>query len=224
MVVIRLLHLSGTHAEVTMKLHSYVVRYDSGFAPNPFYGYCSLATCKPKIRSGAAVGDFLLGSGSADKSIGRGGHLVYAMRVTEALNFTQYDTDPRFQNKKPYRHGSRKQSCGDNIYYNVDVNGIWQQRDSFHSNEDGTQRSDHTAKDTNTNRVLISNEYVYFGGYGPAIPNDFRNFKGVDICRQGVGYKSHTDIELIEAFTSWIRSLGVTGYQSAPYEWRSLRG
>ena len=32
------------------RIYSYVVRYDSGFAPNPFYGYCTLATCKPDIR------------------------------------------------------------------------------------------------------------------------------------------------------------------------------
>ena len=35
------------------RVHSYVVRYDSGFAPNPFYEYCTLATCKPNIRKGA---------------------------------------------------------------------------------------------------------------------------------------------------------------------------
>ena len=32
-----------------MKLYSYIVARDFGFAPNPFYGFCTLATCKPKI-------------------------------------------------------------------------------------------------------------------------------------------------------------------------------
>jgi hypothetical protein len=41
------------------RIYSYVVRYDSGFAPNPFYGYCTLATCKPDIRRGAEVGDLV---------------------------------------------------------------------------------------------------------------------------------------------------------------------
>lgn len=31
-------------------LFSYIVRWDHGFAPNPFHGICSLATCKPGIR------------------------------------------------------------------------------------------------------------------------------------------------------------------------------
>lgn len=42
------------------RIYSYVVRYDSGFAPNPFYGYCTLATCKPDIRRAAEVGDWLV--------------------------------------------------------------------------------------------------------------------------------------------------------------------
>ena len=51
------------------RIHSYVVRYDSGFAPNPFYGYCTLATCKPSIRKGADIGDWVVGSGSNDRNI-----------------------------------------------------------------------------------------------------------------------------------------------------------
>ena len=33
-----------------MRLFSYVVARDYGFAPNPFYEMCTLATCKPRIR------------------------------------------------------------------------------------------------------------------------------------------------------------------------------
>jgi hypothetical protein len=207
-----------------MNLHTYVVRYDSGFAPNPFYGYCTLATCKPDIRRTALVGDWLLGTGSAAAPISRGGHLVYAMRITETMSFQQYDSDQRFDSKKPYRHGSRKQSCGDNIYFKNDNQNIWRQRDSFHSSENGIQRLDHTNKDTKINRVLISNDYVYFGGYGPAIPPELRAFAGTDICWKWVGQKTHDNPVLIDAFATWIRSLDVTGYQSAPYEWKVLRG
>lgn len=207
-----------------MKLHSYVVRYDSGFAPNPFYGYCSLVTCKPDIRRSAAVGDWVVGNGSADQTIRRGGHLVYAMRVTETLNFRQYDSDLRFQNKKPYRTGSRKQSCGDNIYFRDENDNSWAQRDSFHSAPDGSENWKHTTRDTGTDRVLISDDFVYFGGYGPAIPNWLRNFNGIDICKSGIGRSCFDDTQLIQAFVSWIRSLEITGFQSAPYEWRKIRG
>src|SRR5689334_12341835 len=115
------------------RLASYVVRYDSGFAPNPFYGYCTLATCKPEIRRVAEIGEWIVGCGSNAKGVRQGGRLVYAMRVTEQLTFDQYNADPRFERKKPIRRGSRKQSCGDNIYYRANKDGGWCQRDSFHS-------------------------------------------------------------------------------------------
>ena len=37
-----------------MIVYEYVMTSDSGFAPNPFYGACTLACCKPKIRKGVA--------------------------------------------------------------------------------------------------------------------------------------------------------------------------
>lgn len=37
-----------------MIVYEYVMTSDSGFAPNPFHGTCTLACCKPKIRKGVA--------------------------------------------------------------------------------------------------------------------------------------------------------------------------
>src|ERR1700758_4385988 len=98
-----------------MTLYSYVVARDYGFAPNPFYGVCTLATCKPAIRKGAGIGDWVVGTGGAANKLT--GHLVYAMQVTEALSFDEYFADPRFQEKKPDLSGSLKRAFGDNIYY-----------------------------------------------------------------------------------------------------------
>ncbi|QAA93594.1 Nmad2 family putative nucleotide modification protein [Pollutimonas thiosulfatoxidans] len=207
-----------------MRLYSYVVRYDSGFAPNPFGGYCTLATCKPPIRRSAAIGDWVVGCGSNDRTVRRGGYLVYAMRVTEALDFRAYSADPRFAKKIPYRRGSRKQSCGDNIYFRNADDSEWFQRDSFHSHEDGSLHPQHVNRDTGVDRVLVSEDYVYFGGYGPAIPEYLRDFHGLDLCKSGRGVSAFRDPDLITQFVHWIRSLGVSGYQSAPFEWRMLRG
>ena len=30
-----------------VKLYSYIVVHDAGLAPNPFYGWCTLAVCTP---------------------------------------------------------------------------------------------------------------------------------------------------------------------------------
>lgn len=206
-----------------MALHSYVVRYDSGFAPNPFYGYCTLATCKPRIRAGAQVGDWIVGSGSKAAHVSQAGRLVYAMRVGEALTWDQYSTDPRFRSKQPFRRGSRKQTCGDNIYFRTNAHSPWQQRDSFHSRADGSADPEHVKRDTGVDRVLVSQEFVYLGGEGPYLP-DLHDKDGRPLCKHGIGHSKFCDPVLIEAFVTWLRGLGVMGFKGVPFEWLTLRG
>lgn len=206
------------------RIYSYVVRYDSGFAPNPFYGYCTLATCKPDIRRSAQVGDWVIGSGSNDRSIRRGGHLVHAMRVTETLSLDAYATDKRFEAKKPVRTGSRKQSCGDNIYFRDAPSKVWQQRDSFHSYPNGQAHPQHVARDTGVDRILVSENFVYFGGTGPVIPHLLRSKDGRYLCKSGRGISCFDDPKLVQSLEQWLNSLGVGGYQGPPQEWLSLRG
>jgi hypothetical protein len=98
-----------------MNCYSYVIPRDFGFAPNPFGGFCTLATCKPRIRKAAVKGDWILGTGSAvNKQTGR---IVYLMNVDLKLTFDQYWHDARFQFKKPIMNGSLKLMYGDNIYH-----------------------------------------------------------------------------------------------------------
>lgn len=209
---------------LTARIYSYVVRYDSGFAPNPFYGNCTLATCKPDIRRVAKVGDWVVGSGSNDRKVRRGGHLVYAMRITEAVTFDEYSCDPRFEAKKPFRCGSRKQSCGDNIYFRASPDAPWQQRDSFHSRVDGSLNPDHVRRDTGVDRVLISNDFVYFGGEGPEVPTELKDQQGRWLCKTGRGLSAFDDPQLVERLGQWIHSFGEGGYRGAPFEWLTLRG
>lgn len=206
-----------------MALHSYVVRYDSGFAPNPFYGYCTLATCKPKIRAAAQIGDWIVGSGSKSADATQAGRLVYAMRVEEALSWEQYSADARFKSKQPFRRGSRKQSCGDNIYFRTDPHVPWQQRDSFHSREDGSADPAHVKRDTGVNRVLVSQQFLYIGGDGPMLP-DICDARGRSLCKTGIGHSKFDDPVLIRDFVAWLTNLGATGFQGVPFEWLSLRG
>ena len=110
-----------------MKLYSYVVARDYGFAPNPFYGFCTVCTCKPVIRRVASVGDWIVGTGS--KTRNRQNQIVFAMRVTEALAIDEYWSDPRFANKRPTLYGSKRQAFGDNIYHR-DASGRWIQENS----------------------------------------------------------------------------------------------
>lgn len=205
------------------RIYSYLVRYDSGFAPNPFYNYCTLATCKPEIRHKAEIGDWVVGSASDARPIRRGGHLVYAMRITETLTLDEYAASARFNVKKPIRRGSRKQSCGDNIYSRESPNDEWHQLDSFHSLENGQPNPKHVIRDTGVNRVLISDDFVYFGGTGPAFPADLCDRNGRPICKSGIGRSCFDDPQLVQALEDWIRSMGKIGYQGPPQEWISLR-
>ncbi|MFK0642745.1 MULTISPECIES: hypothetical protein [unclassified Ochrobactrum] len=206
-----------------MSIYSYIVRYDSGFAPNPFYGFCTLATCKPLIRKHAKIGDWVVGCGSADRAVRRGGHLVHAMRVTETLTFQEYDADARFQRKKPIRNGSRKQSAGDNIYFTVTGTDGWSQRDSFHSNSEGLPNPRHVANDTQVDRVLVSNHFIYFGGEGPTFPDDLLDSKGRHICKDGIGRSKFEDAAMETRLIGWLGSIGPMGLRGSPFEWSTLR-
>src|SRR6266404_5602789 len=110
---------------LSVKLYSYVVARDYGFAPNPFFGVCTLATCKPEIRRTGRRDDWVVGIGS--KRYGLEGRLVYAMEVGEALTFEQYWADPQFRLKRPDLHGSLKRAFGDNIYHRPSGTKPWQQ-------------------------------------------------------------------------------------------------
>lgn len=197
-------------------MHSYVVARDYGFAPNPFYGFCTLATCKPKIRKTAKVGDWVIGTGSRTR--GREGCMVFAMQVTDTVQFEEYWEDSRFQQKKPSMRGSKKQAFGDNIYYRDKATRVWHQVDSHHSYPDGTPNEANVTNDTQADRVLISDDYVYWGGSGPALPERLRNFEGLDLCG-GRGHKNAFPDEMIEEFIAWLRLRGDKEYCGVPLDW-----
>ena len=199
-----------------MRLFSYVVVRDYGFAPNPFYGACTLATCKPRIRRTAAVGDWVIGTGS--KGRGREGSLVYVMCVSQTMTFDEYWTDPRFLRKRPNLKGSVKQAYGDNIYFK-DENDLWQQQDSHHSRTGGIPNCRNVRHDTSVDRILVGDEYVYWGGEGPKISQKFRDYDGKDICKAGPGHKCDFTTNLIKEFIQWVCSRDEHGCRGKPLDW-----
>lgn len=197
-----------------MTMFSYVVARDYGFAPNPFGGYCTLATCKPDIRRFAQTGDWVIGTGSANQN--RQGYLVYAMKVAEAMTFNDYWAAPRFQHKKPDLRSSKKLAFGDNIYHHIQ--GEWSQIDSHHSLDDGTPNDRNIQNDTQADRVLVATEFAYWGGSGPLIPNILRNYHGHDLCI-GRGYKRYFPDEMEVQFVMWLSSLKEQGFLGRPIDW-----
>jgi hypothetical protein len=203
-----------------MKCYSYVVARDYGFAPNPFYGHCTLATCKPRIREAASKGDWVLGCGSAKHKAS--GFLVYAMQVDEKLHFNDYWKSKKFRGKRPTMNGSLKQMYGDNIYHFDQSKKRWVQVDSHHSNRDGSENEYNKKRDLKSEYVLISSQFWYFGGHPLKLVSRFRNGKSC-VCCTGRGYRIIRDEELVSQFISWVGKQAMQGYRADPLHFTSFR-
>lgn len=166
-------------AEMANYLYIYVVARDFGFAPNPYHGLCTLATCVPRIRAAAKIGDWIMGvGGSRLKATGKS---IYLMKVTEKLTFNDYWVDARFQRKKPLRNGSLVMMVGDNVYHKEALSKTWIQADSHHSNPDGSTNQKNLETDTSSDYVLVSDYYYYFGKSAPDVDCasiEYKNHRG----------------------------------------------
>ena len=199
-----------------MRLFTYIVARDFGFAPNPFYGCCTLATCKPQIRSSASIGDWIVGTGAKGR-YDLAGHLIYAMKVDQAMDFDSYWNHPGFVGKRPVINGSLKQLYGDNIYHRRGCQ--WIQADSHHSFDGGRPNPRNIEHDTRIDRLLIARTFVYYGSTAPRIPEYFRPYQptGEDLCCIGRGRRVESN-ELATAFESWLDNRGEWGLQGMPLE------
>jgi hypothetical protein len=191
-----------------MRLHSYIVTHDTGFSPNPFWGCCTLADCKPAIRRTAHVGDWIVGL--TPKSDGN--RLIYAMQVEEILTFEDYYRDSRFAAKMPdYSKLKIVHKCGDNIYKPM-PNGEFRQLQSMHS--DGINENPKTkAQDLRGKNILISRKFYYFGSRTLELP------KELHVLRVGRGHKNGFSTDVISKFLNFIVKQR-TGVYAAPTRWR----
>ena len=178
------------------RLFTYIVRVDDGAAPNPFHGMCTLAICKPRIRSVAKVGDWVAGVGGMYAASGNlSKKLIYAMRVEEVVTLQDYDT--RAQKEWPHRIPDVTSldlatRLGDCIYY--DFGGIKpRQRLSVH----GKSNID---TDVGGKNVLISKEFYYFGSRAIPLPKKLH-----EICPVTQGHRSNKNEPFVDSFVSWLR-------------------
>lgn len=174
-----------------MKVISYVVTDDYGFAPNPFHGFLTLATCKPLIRKSCntKVGDVLLGKAA------RSNKLIYIGIISEILSIEEYSTDSRFELKKPrkIRFVGDIAGLGDNIYFKR--GDIWEQiQPSLHKEAD-------KCHDLSGKRVLICEQFWYFGENATDIPLEFLSF----ICKgRGMKHSKEEDKSTVKNFMIWL--------------------
>ena len=179
-----------------MKLFSYIVTHDAGFAPNPFWGYCTLACCKPTIRRTAQKGDWIVGLSSRKK----GHKIIYAMQVKEIIQHKEYFCDSRFAAKIPdYNTGNTRNMCGDNIYEYMS-NGKYRQLPSKHSNKKHPEIENSKSKkhDLSGKNVLISKRFHYFGRQAIDLPKELCGLKA------GRGHKNRFSKDVIKRFISFV--------------------
>lgn len=199
---------------------SYKMTHDTGFAPNPWWGSLTLATCKPRLRLARQPGDWIAGftSGKLCGHAVGAERLVYLMQVHEAIPLGQYYTDPRFELKRPRFGGvDHRRRFGDNIYRprkvgSRDSDDLEQVRNPFHG-------PDERESDVSGRNVLIARRFVYFGREAVAIPDV--NRPSVPIGQAPYGAKTH-EATRAQRFLAYVESL--SGLDAAvvgmPSQWR----
>lgn len=192
-------------------LFAYKMVRDFGFAPNPFGGLCTLATCKPNIRRRAAPGDLVVACGSVKN--GRSGRVICAMRVGGAMTFQEYWEDPRFERKKAALGLSRQRAFGDNIYHHA-PDGSWIQEDSHHSQVGGVLNPANLHQDTSADRILWASEFTYWGREAPVLPAEFDGF-GLARVRD---FRGDFEPEFVNRTNVWFDGLP-RGRLGRPIDW-----
>ncbi len=195
-----------------MAFYSYKITRDYGFAPNPFFGFCTLACCKPDIRAKAEVGDWIIGTGSIENHLLY--NLIFIMKVSEKISFEDYWNHKRFVRKKPVMNGSLKQIHGDNIYYKE--NNQWCQMNSHHSFYNGGINEANLKQDLTGKFVLISNCFIYLGNNHIKVPEKY-----LDLCPNSKqrNYITIKDNELAEEFVEMITNKYQYGIHGEPLNW-----
>lgn len=170
-------------------MFSYILTHDSGFAPNPFHGRCTLACCKPKIRATARKGDWVVGLGHGGKTI------IYAMKLSKTVPFGEYW---RAYPKKRPRWFSKddRLRVGDNIY-KPRANAGFEQRPSCHSHPNGSPRRGAKTTDLGGKNVLVSRQFVYFGANAVERPAN------LEFLRVRRGHRTIRDAWQIAEFERW---------------------
>lgn len=158
--------------------------HDTGFAPNPYYGKLTLATCKPTIRRCAKKGYWISGwtSFSVQDKDGKKWDfrdkqkLIYLAKVSDVIRIEDYWYN--YKEKRPPKMYKEKsmisQSCagktnmvnccfhydyGDNIYEPSSKSALgFKQHENSGGHNDADMEHDLSGKN-----VLICKEYYYFG-------------------------------------------------------------
>jgi hypothetical protein len=144
---------------------------DSGLAPNPFHGVCTLAVCTPNhVRANLEKGDYIVGVAGVDlcnklKLPSESWGLIYAMKVDKVMMLDAYYNSADYRLKIPKLDSSKVNMSGDNFYKKHATGNL------VHTGESIAHgRPEIIKQDCAGNRVFIGKTYNYFGSFAPKIP------------------------------------------------------
>lgn len=166
-------------------LYCYKMTWAAEFAPNPYHGILTLATCKPVIRRCAKIGDWISGWTSItvhDKngkshSFREGQRLIYLAKISDIIPIAEYWN--RYPEKRPHEIATGietssatsdsenhplinpKYDTGDNIYKPLVPNASLP--DDFELMPNRDHGTDCKVHDISGKNVLICPEFYYFG-------------------------------------------------------------
>ncbi len=199
-----------------MNCFRYKLDHDYGLAPNPFWGFMSLAVCKGPIRKNRnlQIGDWIVGFGS--KNLGNLNKLIYAMKVEKIITFDEYWDNESYECKKPIINGSLAQMYGDNFYHTT-AKGVVQEK-SAHCLKDLTTNNKHLLRDAGGKNVLLSKHFFYFGDKCVDIPQDLNKI----YCEsRGYCYRNICD-NLVNKFIEWLETNYKVGIYGDPINWKNF--
>lgn len=182
------------------RLFTYCIPYDDGAAPNPYWGTCTLAICKPVIRRTARKGDWVVGTGSKKTLTGNdfSNCVIYAMKITEEpLSMAAYDawTQKHLPEKIPdLTSKDLLRRVGDSIYDFSKAPPM--QRKGVHS-------VDNMPRDLRGENVLLSRNFYYFGNKPERLPSELSV-----IVRQGQGHRVGANQSYVTKFLKWVKTQG----------------
>lgn len=182
-----------------MKLYTYCLRWDDGAAPNPFWGICTLAICKPAIRRTARKGDWVVGLGSVNSPVGDiSGSVVYAMRVSDVRSLWGYDIlcRSKYEGKIPdWSSSDFMRRVGDCIYDYGEEQPPKMRK--------GVHGEGHRKRDLSGVNALISDHFYYFGDKPVELPSHL-----MALIHSQQAHKVDLNQKYVEPFLKWIESLG----------------
>ena len=180
------------------RIFRYILQHDTGMAPCIDRGLLSLATCKPKIRAGARVGEWVIGFRPSPAPRGL---VVWAGRVAQSLEVGDYE--------RKYRGRS------DAVYRAKVGGGFIHLRQDYHSDKDEFK------KDTSAPVLIFELGRTWYFGCDPEmLPNHL-----IHLAAGGQGHRvngvNDADADTLE---EWLLSIGrPAGVSGVPRDGSSAR-